>query len=182
MPWSGVSKIPSRSFICGFCGYKVASSLGYHEGVSKMWIYICTHCEQPTHFNREGIPTPGVPPGVDVTNVPEELDTLYKEARNCVAIKSHTAAVLVCRKILMNIAVEKGAKEGESFLHYVEHLANNGYVPPNGKGWVDHIRKKSNEANHEIAIMTEPDAVELITFIEMLLKFIYEFPARVPST
>jgi hypothetical protein len=56
----------------------------------------------------------------------------------------------------------------------------NGYVPPNGKGWVDHIRKKGNEATHEILLMSKTDAEELITFVEMLLKFIYEFPSRIP--
>jgi hypothetical protein len=80
----------------------------------------------------------------------------------------------------MHIAVEQGAKVGESFLTYVEFLASSGYVPPNGKGWVDHIRQKGNEANHEIKLMTVEDATELISFSEMLLKFIYEFPNRVP--
>ena len=53
--------------------------------------------------------------------------------------------------------------------------------PPNGKGWVDHIRKKGNEAAHEIVLMTKADADELIVFSEMLLKFVYEFPNRVPT-
>ena len=82
----------------------------------------------------------------------------------------------------MNIAVSQGAAPGESFMEYVEYLANNGYVPPKGKGWVDHIRKKGNEANHEIVLMTMGDADELISFTEMLLKFIFEFPSRVPTT
>jgi hypothetical protein len=81
----------------------------------------------------------------------------------------------------MNIAVSQGAKPGGSFISYVEYLASNGYVPPNGKGWVDHIRKKGNEATHEIVLMTQDDAQELISFSEMLLKFIYEFPNRVPG-
>jgi hypothetical protein len=182
MTWNGITGMTSRTFVCGFCGYSVASSLGFFESPLGFQIYICTHCNQPTYFDRSGNPTPGVAPGVDVDNVPEELNLLYKEARDCVAIGSHTAAVLVCRKILMNIAVEKEAKAGESFVSYVEYLAEAGYVPPNGKGWVDHIRKKGNEANHEVSIMSKADAKELITFIEMLLKFIYEFPARVPST
>jgi len=44
--------------------------------------------------------------------------------------------------------------------------------------WVDHIRKKGNEANHEIIIVEKDDATELLSFVEMLLKVIYEFPAR----
>lgn len=81
----------------------------------------------------------------------------------------------------MNIAVTQGAAAGLKFIEYVEYLANKGYVPPNGKGWVDHIRKKGNEATHEIKLMEFEDAIELISFSEMLLKFIYEFPARVPA-
>jgi len=81
----------------------------------------------------------------------------------------------------MHIAVQQKAEPGKSFIHYVEFLADNGYVPSNGKGWVDHIRKKGNEANHEIVLMKKEDAIELISFAEMLLKFIYEFPARVPT-
>jgi len=65
-------------------------------------------------------------------------------------------------------------------MEYVNYLSEIGYVPPNGKHWVDHIRKKGNEATHEIALMDENDAKELITFTEMLLKFIYEFPTTVP--
>jgi hypothetical protein len=34
---------------------------------------------------------------------------------------------------------------------------------------------------HEIALMMKTDAEELIAFTEMLLKFIYEFPSRVPG-
>ena len=81
----------------------------------------------------------------------------------------------------MNIAVEKGAKKGESFLFYVSYLADKGYVPPNGKSWVDHIRTKGNEAAHEIELMSQDDATELIQFAEMLLKFIYEFPSKIPT-
>jgi hypothetical protein len=81
----------------------------------------------------------------------------------------------------MNIAVAQGGTAGETFVKYVEYLAAQGYVPPNGKAWVDHIRKKGNEANHEIALMSKTDAEELVLFIEMLLKFMYEFPNKIPS-
>jgi hypothetical protein len=77
------------------------------------------------------------------------------------------------------IAVAEGAKEGATFLQYVEYLAKKGYVPPKGTVWVDHIRKIGNEATHEIVLMTKYDAEDLISFVEMLLKFIYEFPNQI---
>lgn len=79
----------------------------------------------------------------------------------------------------MNLAVAQGAKEGLKFIEYVKFLSDNGYIPPNGKHWVDHIRQKGNEATHEIALMNEADAKNILVFTEMLLKFIYEFPAMV---
>jgi len=82
--------------------------------------------------------------------------------------------------MLLNIAVNQGAKEGGKFIEYVNYLSEKGYIPPNGKHWVDHIRQKGNEANHEIAVMTEQDSKNLLTFTEMLLRFIYEFPNMVP--
>lgn len=76
----------------------------------------------------------------------------------------------------MNIGVQEGAQGGKSFVHYIDFLAEKGFIPPNGRAWVDHIRKKGNEATHEIALMSKVDATELVVFTEMLLKFIYEFP------
>jgi hypothetical protein len=97
------------------------------------------------------------------------------------AVASYTAAVLACRKLLMNVAVSQGAAAGDRFIAYVDHLASAGFVPPNARGWLDHIRRKSNEANHEISLMTKADAEDLVTFAEMLLKLIFEFPNRVPK-
>ncbi len=79
----------------------------------------------------------------------------------------------------MNIAVTQGAETNLSFAKYVDYLADKGYLPPNGAKWASHIRKKGNEATHEITIMEREDAEELIEFSEMLLKFIYEYPARI---
>lgn len=119
--------------------------------------------------------------GAEVESLPANVDALYKEARGAASIGAYTASVLACRKLLMHIAVAQGADQGKSFIAYVDYLAQKGFVPPNGKGWVDHIRRKGNDANHEIVLMTMQDAEELVVFLEMLLKFIYEFPSRVPS-
>jgi len=117
--------------------------------------------------------------GNPVSSLPVNVASIYEEARGSTKLQANTGAVLLCRKLLMHIAVERGGPAGQSFLQYVEYLADNGYVPPNGRLWVDHIRQKGNEANHEIVLMSRDDALDLLTFIEMLLKFIYEFPARI---
>jgi len=159
----------------------IASENAYGTNPASQWhIYVCPNCDKPTFFDHDR-QFPGVAPGNEVGHLPDDLKQLYREARNCCSVSAFTASVLASRKMLMNIAVAHGAKEGASFVTYIDHLAASGFIPPNGKGWVDHIRKKGNEATHEIKLMPQTDTDELITFIEMLLKFIYEFPGRIPS-
>jgi hypothetical protein len=144
------------------------------------YIYLCPHCDKPTYF-AGNIVMPGVPFGSPVAHLPDDIEAVYSEARRCASASAYTAAVLLSRKLLMNIAVSLGAKTGDTFMAYIEYLSAAGYVPPNGKAWVDHIRKKGNEATHEISVMKPSDAEDLLLFSEMLLKFIYEFPKKVPS-
>jgi hypothetical protein len=179
--WNHIQTITPKKYTCFFCDSLVASDKGYYSGGGQI-IYICPNCTNPTYFLRDQLrqnqyPSPAF--GNRVDSVPKEVADLYAEVRACTTANAFTAAVLACRKILMHIAVEKGDSAGKTFLEYIEYLSSKGFVPPNGEEWVDHIRQKGNEANHEIVLMSSEDAKDLITFIEMLLKFIYEFPNKI---
>jgi hypothetical protein len=185
--WQGTGNLAPFTFDCAFCGDCVNSQVGlvlrYAANSQDLaWVRICPGCQGPNVFGPGNERYPGVGFGDLVPNLPDELAQLYEEARASASACAYTAAVLVCRKMLMNIAVAQGAKEGKHFIEYVEHLSDKGFVPPNGKGWVDYIRQRGNEATHEIKLMKESDAKALITFVEMLLRFIYEFPQMVPAT
>ena len=177
--WQNTSDIGHFSFTCGYCDEKTGVRVGFLEGNRRGQIYICGGCNRPTYVEDLDKQTPAPIQGNKVLHLPLLIDILYDQARRCTQVESYTACVLVCRKILMHVAVEKGASPNQQFIQYVEYLANNGFVPPGGKGWVDHIRQKGNEANHEIVLMTKDDAFELLSFVEMLLKFVFEFPARI---
>lgn len=175
--WQSQADIGPRSFKCKFCDKEVATRMGFYREDTNWRIYLCPNCARPTFFEgSEQIPAPLL--GFTVRELPENIEKLYNEIRDCSGTNAFTAAVLACRKLLMHVAVEQGAPEGNNFLSYVEHLANKGFIPPHGREWVDHIRSKGNEANHQIVLMSQEDASDLINFTEMLLKFIYEFPKR----
>ena len=179
MSWFGEKTTDDpHEYLCAFCNTFVCSEKGFTNEDYKEVIYICPNCDKPTWIRgRKQVPAPLL--GHDIENLPTEIEKLYNEIRACTGAQAYTAAILACRKLLMSIAVQKGADEGKTFVEYVEHLSDIGYVPPDGKSWVDQIRKRGNEANHEIILMTKEDAEELISFVEMLLKFIYEFPGRI---
>ena len=124
---------------------------------------------------------PGSLVGQDILNAPPDVAALYLEARHCKSANAPTAAVMACRKLLMHLAVEKGADAGDSFAAYVEFLVRNGWVPPGGRPLLDYLRKCGNEANHEIRISRDDEAAALLRFAEMLLKWMYEVALFVPT-
>ena len=180
--WQGTVVVGKSSYKCGYCDLEVAPNEGYfslyksHSSESAQ-IYICPKCNNPTFFNYHHYQTPKPLLGRSISKIPDEdISALYQEARGCTSVGAYTGCVMICRKILMNLAVKEGALEGESFVSYVNYLFENGFVPPKGKTWVDAIRKRGNNANHEISLMKEKDANLMLHFVEGLLRFNYELP------
>jgi len=182
------SKEVPRKFTCGHCG-KFAPAQQHYQAIprdastmSPRYIFICPNCDQPTYFESEyGPQHPGEPFGNDIPRLPPQVDLLYREARKCMTIQAYTATTLICRKILMHVAVNLGAPPNKTFTEYLDHLNNHGYLTPKNKNWVDHIRKKGNDANHTIDPIFQHEAETLITFLEMLLRLTYEFPGKMPA-
>jgi len=185
--WHHSGTLASRPYRCGYCSNNLSSEKGfvatiesYGRSINTAYIYICHFCGLPTLFDGDGEQTPGSKFGEDVSGIEDEkIKKLYDEARNCISANAPTSTVLACRKLLMHIAVEKGAEENLNFIDYVEYLSEKGYIPTDSKEWVDEIREKGNEANHEIVIMSVQDAKDLLKLTEMLLKIIYEFPSEI---
>jgi hypothetical protein len=162
------TKLSALRWTCGFCGDATASDVAYYpkkaatnagRDVFEHWsIRICQSCQRPT-WHEDGRHYPPVRPGRDVSNVPEDTGQLYSEMRDAAGAGAHTASALTGRKILMHVAVEKGAKEGLSFLQYVNYLIDKGYVPTDSDDWV------------------AGDTAALIVLTEQLLRNVYELPA-----
>src|SRR6266481_1570029 len=184
MSWTNVQGLQSKAYDCGFCSNRVASAAGFMQQIITppparyAYVYICPHCGGPSYFDQ-GSQIPGVRVGSPVNALPRDVELAYNEARDCMAASAYTAAALMLRKILMHIAVDRGAGVDLTFKGYVDYLVAQHYVPPNGKEWVDHIRDKGNELKHELIFASAVHAIELVGLVEMLLKFIYEFPSRV---
>ena len=187
LTWDNIVKQQSHKYTCGYCGLPLASEFGWNgltfiQGagtVCRGKIYVCHHCTRPTFFDQDNnTQTPGVSFGRSVQNVTDTaLHEIYDEARKATSAGCYTASILCCRKLLMHLAVAKGAKEGESFKSYVEYLAVKGHITADSKPWVEQIKDIGNEANHEVKMMKQGDAENLVKFCEMLLITIFQYPA-----
>lgn len=180
--------IKVRSIKCGYCENTVAPNSGFnmiyraddapsYHGTCLATIYECPLCGCPTIFYTETEETiPGELWGRTIKNLPDSIAKLYDECRTCYANQCYTASQMIARTLLMHIAVEQGSVEELSFAKYVNYLEERNFIPPNGKKWVDYIRKTGNVANHEIVIKEKEETKRVITFLSSLLMFIYELP------
>lgn len=190
--WQNLTDLGGLGYICSYCSNRVSSSKGYkcmknddtgETPTTYCWrkIYICPHCKKPTYIDEVENQFPGVIIGNNVNYLPKDVEGLYQEARNCISVAAYTASTLCCRKILMNIAVDLGAEEGENFIDYIKYLKDKNFVPQEANEVLQHIRLKGNNATHKIEIIEKEDAENLIEYIEILLKFVYEFPGKIKA-
>ena len=163
------------TFFCGHCdtqvtGPAVASHQGDHGGV--VWL-LCTNCDRGLVSN-DGVLTPGRATGPTIAGLPPAVAAAYHQARRSMSVNAFTGVELICRKILMHVAVEKGAEEGDTFASYITYLANQGYVTPPMNRWVNVIREHGNRATHELDEPDETRAESTLFFTAELLRLIYE--------
>lgn len=124
---------------CGHCGRDVSAAvlvMDLSPQSGALWLR-CPNCRRGSVANGGKGIQPAARPGSDLRGLPEDVARAYNEARDAASVHAWTAAEMMCRKILMHVAVDKGAKEGQTFAHYIDHLANEGYVPVVMKSWVD---------------------------------------------
>lgn len=178
--WHNIATLTNMDYTCGYCGSQITSNKGYFIEDSNETIYICHKCNGATYFDSSNKQTPGCLYGKKFElSIPKDINDLYNEARACYSVGAYSAVSMCCRKLLMHIAVQCGAKENLKFIEYVNYLDTENYIPKNSKKWVDIIRNKGNETNHEIKISDEKGAQQLIKFIEIIITLIYEIELEI---
>ncbi len=182
----GARELPSNSIKCGYCRNIIAPGLGYliegqligdFSDKDMAYIYMCPHCHNPIiYFTETKTTIPGNMYEREIQHLPDSIQALYTECRTCYANQCYTAAQMIARTVLMHIAVELGAEENQTFANYVDYLDTHGYIPPNGRDWVDFIRTSGNIANHQLVIKDKEETEKVISFLSALLYIIYELP------
>jgi len=175
---SGQDAMSWHTFSCAHCGTKGSGAvIAYYRENEKQayrrWL-MCTNCNDASAIAKNGNVYPGIPFGPRIEGLPNEVSQAYEEARQCMSVNAFTACELICRKLLMHVAVEKGGKEGDTFAAYLSHLESQGYVTPPMKGWVDLIRQHGNKAPHRIDAPDQARAESTLMFTVELLRLTYE--------
>jgi hypothetical protein len=165
------------SIRCGTCDDTVAAEVLDQTPTGTVWL-ACPNCGEGSVVTRFGQVWPPSMYGSSIANLPTDVAQAWREARAAHAVAAYTGAEMMCRKILMHVAVDQGVSTaGKHFVEYVNDLDGAGYFSPGLKPIVDSVRDRGNTANHEIPASTEPDSVRTLKITEHLLRGIYELPA-----
>jgi hypothetical protein len=80
----------------------------------------------------------------------------------------------------MHVAVEKGARESQTFAHYLDFLLTKGFIPIQARQWVDVIRRHGNDSAHGLFPPDGERAIGTLELTAILLRMVYEleFKAR----
>ncbi|MDE2139806.1 MAG: DUF4145 domain-containing protein, partial [Gammaproteobacteria bacterium] len=166
-----------HKFTCGHCGRDVSGAIiaavNRREGGFIYWLQ-CSACHDASVLADDQNYYPGLAYGPVIEGLPDDVSAAYKEARQCLSVNANTASEGMCRKILMHIAVDKGANEREPFAAYIDFLEHEGYVTPPMKEWVVLIKDHGNEANHKLPASDRQRAEGTLQFTAQLLRTVYE--------
>lgn len=108
---------------CGNCGDGVAAEIvsshpnnvigntapgvvAQNAPTTTFWLR-CPSCEEGSVKLRNGAVYPTAPAGGSVKHLPVAVDRAWREARTSHAVAAYTASEMMCRKILMYLAVDK---------------------------------------------------------------------------
>ena len=159
------------NYTCGHCGKEV-SGFVIAKNLRTEWLG-CPSCSKGSvRRDRHVIPEPLL--GESIEGLPPEVKTAYLEARTSFSHKCYTACELMCRKLLMNVAVHQGDGKDKRFADYVDYLTYNGYVVTTRKNIAKQIKDNGNKATHEINPSNYNRAKATLQFTAYILKGVYE--------
>lgn len=140
----------------------------------------CPACFDGSVRTMTGSVWPVGPAGGSVANLPADVAKAWQEARTTHAVAAYTASEIMCRKILMHLAVDvANAKSGDTFKGYIDALDKAGHISAALKPAVEKVKDRGNAANHELPPSTEADSLVTLRITEHMLRGIYEIPALV---
>ena len=160
-------------YVCGHCGTAVTGWAVSHteDKYQRRWL-LCPQCGRGSVQNDDAILPPPQTFG-NIDGLPDGIDNLYDEARASFGAQAYTGCEMLCRKILMNTAVNKGAEKNKRFVEYVDYLDSHGHITPSLKDMATIVKDNGNDAAHEVDPPDRERAEYTLEFTRSMLYIVY---------
>jgi hypothetical protein len=186
-----VGDMTTLPITCGHCGRAVGAEIVYDSVMwgnvsgstyvpqpsASLWLR-CPHCgEGSVRTRNSGVIYPVPRPGRTLEHLPAEMVWAWEEARSAYSVGAYTAAEMMCRKILMHVAEDKGLAEvGSSFVSCMDALHAAGFITKGLEAVVDQVRGRGNLANRHLPPSSEQESHVTLMITQHLMEAVYELP------
>lgn len=169
------------------------------EGIDQVSSLICRNCGQGTvvveeqwvggHPVRErmvggpiswrGIHWWPLPQARKSPDVPSEIADALAEAATALAAGCYRASAVMARRTLEAVTVDQGQTSG-TLAARLTALSSSGVLQPTLGDWAREVRLVGNTGAHfdPIETVQREDAEQLLSFVQELLRYLYELPAE----
>ncbi len=184
------------SFMCPHCNTKCSfSGIGVGDSV----VLYCRGCGEGVYFRLSGIDfrDEDITVRIDAESVedyyprkvltidpaiPKEIGDDFNEANRCFSVEAKKATVTMCRRVLQNTCVSKGASPNTDLVEQIDELESKRTINPSMKDVAHTIRKIGNWGAHPqddpLKDVTLDDASEILKFTSEFLDEVFVRPAR----
>lgn len=175
-----------KTYSCGSCGGTTTGRVLCEverriDSAKILWCWCsCEKAEPTILIEKDGAVMTQLPTAREfhkASDWPPDLATLYEEAAKAYSAGAYTASSMICRKLLMACACDKGEADGKPFTAYVDFITSNVIAYPQAKAAIDAIRTIGNEANHHVTFVNQADATRAMKIVTYMLNTIYSLPA-----
>ncbi len=187
------------SFLCPHCDTKCSFS---GVAVGDSCVLYCRGCQQGVYFKLAGcdlkdenftvrLETERImdyyPRKVVIIDpaIPPEIGDDFSEANRCISVEAKKATVAMCRRVLQNACVKKGANAKTDLFDQIEELESKRIINPSMKDVAHAIRKIGNWGAHPqddpLKDVTLDDAMEIVKFTNEFLDEVFVRPARLDA-
>ena len=111
--------------------------------------------------------------------LPDNISRFFSQAASSLKEGNLDASAMMSRKVL-EVGVKTLSPEASGTLYSrIERLAEDGQITEDLNDWAHIIRDSGNEATHEEEPVTREFAEELLSFVEMFLRYTFTMPKMV---
>ena len=187
------------SFMCPHCNTKCSfSGIGMGDSV----VLYCRGCKKGVYFRLAGcdFTDEDTTARVEAERVedyyprkvltidqaiPQEIGDDFDEANRCLGVEAKKATVAMCRRVLQNTCVLKGASPKADLFEQIDELESKRIINPSMKDVAHTIRLIGNWGAHPqndpLKDVTLDDAVEIVKFTSEFLDEVFVRPARLDA-
>lgn len=160
---------------------------------------ICRHCHQGVvvveeeliggvarrdggrsgEISHRGIHWWPLPQAKQSPDVPAEIASAFSEAATALSARCPRASAVMARRTLEAVTADQGQASG-SLHERLKALASSGVLLPTLSDWASEVRLIGNAGAHydPIETVSQEDAQQLLSFVQELLRYLYELPAE----